>query len=307
VIQPETGGRLARLLEAGTFAVTGEVVPPRSADADPVTDQVRELVGYVDAVNVTDNPVASPHMSPLAGVHFASKAGVEPTVQLVARDRNSLALTGDLLGAWALGARNVLVLAGDPLSAGDHPDAKAVFDLGPNELVSLARQMRDEGTTLAGAEIVERPRFLIGVADAPLSDPYDPSKLEAKIDAGADYVVTQIAFDVEALAAWVEMMRTRGLFERAKVMIGMTPLRSAKQARFMDERLFGVSVPRSMIEALDDAGERAQEEGLAFTVEIARALVRIDGVAGLHIMGMGHEDLVRGVIEEAGLYPRPSF
>lgn len=305
MIQPETGGRLARLLEAGTFAVTGEVVPPRSADATPVTDQVRELVGYVDAVNVTDNPIASPHMSPLAGVHFASKAGIEPTVQLVARDRNTLALTGDLLGAWALGARNVLVLAGDPLSAGDHPDAKAVFDLGPNEVVSLARRMRDEGTTLTGGEIVEPPRFLIGVADAPLSDPYDPSKLEAKIDAGADYVVTQIAFDVEALAAWVEMMRTRGLFERAKVMIGMTPLRNVKQARYMDEKLFGVSVPAPIIEALETAGDDARTVGKNLSVEIVRSLKRIDGIAGLHLMGMGHEKLVRAVIEEAGLFPRP--
>lgn len=302
---PRHGSRLARLLEAGTFVVTGEVVPPRSGDPSPVSDQARELVGYVDAVNVTDNPAASPHMSPLAGVRAVADAGIEPTVQLVCRDRNRLGLTSDLLGAWALGARNVLVLAGDPLHVGDHPDAKAVFDIGPNDLVALARRMREEGTTLAGADLAEAPRFLIGVADAPLAEAYDPAKLESKIDAGADFVMTQIAYDVDALAAWADSMRGRGLFERAKVLIGLTPLRSARQARFMHEKLFGVSVPSAVIRALEDAGEDARQVGLGLTVEIVKALRKIEGIAGLHLMGLGHEDLVRAVVEESGLFPRP--
>jgi methylenetetrahydrofolate reductase (NADPH) len=300
------GGRLARLLEAGAFVLTGEVVPPRSADRTVVTNQARELVGYVDAVNVTDNPAASPHMSPLAGVRFVAEAGIEPTVQLVCRDRNRLALTADLVGAWALGARNLLALGGDPLQVGDHPDAKPVFDLGPSELVALARRMRDEGTTLAGAELSEPPRFLIGVADAPLADPYDPAGLEAKIDAGADLVMTQIAYDVEALAAWAEMMRPRGLFERARVLVGLVPLRSAQQARFLDQKLVGVSVPDAIIGALEEAGDDARQVGLGLTVDIVGALRKIDGVAGLHLMGMGHEDLVREVIEQTGMFPRPT-
>jgi methylenetetrahydrofolate reductase (NADPH) len=305
VTQAGPGGRLARLLQDGMFVVTGEVVPPRSADVSSVTDQARELVGYVDAVNVTDNPTASPHMSPLAGVRAVADAGLEPTVQLVCRDRNRLALTGDLLGAWALGARNLLVLAGDPLAVGDHADATAVFDLGPEALVALARRMRDEGTTLAGAELAEPPRFLIGVADAPLAEPYDAARLEAKVDAGADFVMTQIAYDVDALASWADTMRARGLFERAKVLIGLTPLRSAIQARFMDERLLGVRVPGTVIRTLEDAGDDARAVGVGLTVGIVKALRRIGGVAGLHLMGLGHEDLVRAVIEDAGLFPRP--
>lgn len=300
------GGRLARLLRARTFVVTGEVVPPRSADLSPVTDQARELVGYVDAVNVTDNPNASAHMSPLAGVRAVADAGIEPTVQLVCRDRNRLALIGDLLGAWALGARNLLVLAGDPLSVGDSPDAKPVFDIGPIDLVALARRMRDEAVTPSGVELAEPPRFLIGVAEAPLVEPYDPSKLEAKLDAGADLVTTQIAYDVEALAAWAAAMRSLGLFERAKVLIGLTPLRSARQARFMDEKLFGVSVPEPIIRNLEDAGDDAREVGSGLTVDLVRALRTIDDVAGIHLMGMGHEDLVRTVVERAGLFPRPT-
>ncbi len=167
-------------------------MPPRSGDGAKVREAARGLVGYVDAVNVTDNPSASPHMSPLAGARFVHEAGAEPTLQLVCRDRNRLAITADLLGGWALGARNLLVLGGDPMDVGDHPDAKAVFDLGPNEVVALARRIRDEGTTGAGAEIADPPRYLIGVADVPLADPYDPAKLEAKLDAGGDVVWTQI-------------------------------------------------------------------------------------------------------------------
>ena len=179
-----TGGRLAAILASGRFAVTGEVVPPRSADGAAVTDHARALVGYVDAANVTDNPTASAHMSPLAGVRFVSAAGVEPTVQLTCRDRNRLGITADLLGAWALGARNLLCLTGDPLTIGDHPDATVVNDLSVLDMVGLAKQMREEGTTLSGAEIADPPRYLIAVADMPLADPYDPKRLEDKLDAG---------------------------------------------------------------------------------------------------------------------------
>ena len=301
-----TGGRLAALLARGEFVVTGEIVPPRGANPDAVAEHARALVGYVDAVNVTDNPTASPHMSPLAGARFVAEAGIEPTVQLVARDRNRLALTGDLLGAWALGARNVLALGGDPPSVGDHPDAAAVFDLSANEVVSLARRLREEGTTLAGAEVVDPPRYLIGVADAPLADPYDPGKLEAKLDAGADFVMTQIAYDVERLAAWADAMRILGVLDRAKVIVGVAPLRSAKQARFMDEKLFGVSVPPALIEALDTAGGDAERVGAGLTTELVRAIRQIRGVAGVHLMGMGNDAVVRQVVESAGLFPRPT-
>lgn len=300
-----TGGRLAALLSAGEFCVTGEVVPPRSADGGAVTALARDLVGYVDAANVTDNPTASAHMSPLAGVRFVAQAGVEPTVQITCRDRNRLAITGDLLGAWALGARNLLCLTGDPLKIGDHPDAVAVNDLSVTDAVSLARRMRDEGTTLSGADIAEPPRFLIGVADVPLADPYDPARLEVKLDAGADLVMTQIAYDVEALAAWADTMRTRGVFERAKVIVGVVPLRSAKAARFMDQHLPGVTVPAAMMEALEGAGEQAGEVGLGLTIDVVQGIRGIDGVAGVHLMGMGHGDVVASVVEGTGLFPRP--
>jgi methylenetetrahydrofolate reductase (NADPH) len=300
------GGRLAGLLARGVFVVTGEIVPPRSGAGDEIAEHALGLVGYVDAVNITDNPTASAHMSPLAGVRFAHEAGLEPTVQLTARDRNRLSLTSDLLGAWALGARNVFCLSGDPIAIGDHPDAAVVGDLDVLGVIGLARRLRDEGTTLAGTEVAEPPRYLIGVADVPLAEPYDPSKLEAKLDAGADLVVTQIVYDVERLEGWAAMMHERGLSERAKVLIGLTPLRSARQARFMDERLPGVSVPSAMIAQLEEAGDHAPEVGLAQAIELIAAVRAIDGVAGVHVMAMGHDATTRALVEGAGLLPRPA-
>ncbi|HEY7667021.1 MAG TPA: methylenetetrahydrofolate reductase [Actinomycetota bacterium] len=300
------GGRLAALLGSGQFCVTSEVVPPRSANASPIVAHARALVGYVDAVNLTDNPTASAHMSPLAGVRAVADAGIEPTVQLTCRDRNRLAITADLLGAWALGARNVLCLSGDPLAVGDHPEAVAVGDLTVNEVVALTRRMRDEGTLLSGAELAEPPRYLIGVADLPLADPYDPARLESKLDAGADVVWTQIAYDVEGLAAWADRIRGLGVLERAHVIVGVVPLRSAAGARSMQEHLPGVRIPEALLRTLDDAGADAEAVGLELTIGVVEAARRIDGVSGIHLMGMGRDDLVVKVVEGAGLFPRPT-
>jgi methylenetetrahydrofolate reductase (NADPH) len=296
---------LAALLEAGEFVVTSEVVPPRSGDGARVREAARGLVGYVDAINVTDNPAASPYLAAPAGSHFVQEAGAEPTLQLVCRDRNRLAITADLLGAWALGARNLLVLGGDPMTVGDHPDAKPVFDLAPNDVVSLARRIRDEGTTGAGAEIADPPRYLIGVADVPFADPYDPAKLDAKLDAGGDVVWTQIVYDTDRLGEWVDLIRPRGILERARVIVGLVPLRSIKSARFLDG-LFGVHVPSEAFELLGAAGEDAERVGLEFTLSVVERIRAIEGIAGLHLMGIGRDDLVRTVVEEAGLFPRPT-
>jgi methylenetetrahydrofolate reductase (NADH) len=299
------GGRLAELLASGRFCVTSEVVPPRSADAGSVTAHARALVGYVDAVNVTDNPAASAHMSPLAGVRAVADAGIEPTVQLTSRDRNRLAITADLLGAWALGARTVLCLSGDPLAIGDHPEAVRVDDLSVNDVVGLARRMRDEGTTLSGDELAEPPRYLIGVADLPLADPYDPARLEAKLDAGADVIWTQIAYDVEGLARWIERIRSIGVLERAHVIVGVVPLRSVRAARRLQD-LPGVRVPAELLGRLEAAGDDATSVGLDITVEVVQGVRALDGVGGVHLMGLGRDDLIVRVVERAGLFPRPT-
>jgi methylenetetrahydrofolate reductase (NADPH) len=300
----ETPSRLGRILRSGRFCVTAEVVPPRSADPAPVTAQARELVGYADAVNVTDNPASAAHMGPLAGVAFVADAGVEPILQLTCRDRNRLALTSDLLGGWALGARAVLCLSGDPAARGDHPDAKEVYDLTVLDLVRLAAGLRDQGRLLSGAIIERPPRYLIGVADLPLAEGYDPARLEAKIDAGADFVQTQIVYDVGAFTAWADAARSRGVFDRVAVIAGVAPLRSAKQARLVGS-LPGVSVPADVLRTLEEAGPDAEEEGTRLAIRIVNGLKEIRGLAGVHLMGLGQEAAVRRVVEGAGLLPRP--
>jgi methylenetetrahydrofolate reductase (NADPH) len=300
------GGHLATLLRRGEFVVTGEIVPPVGASISSVTDHAVALVGSVDAVNLTDNPTATPHMSPVAAVAASAAAGIEPTLQLTVRDRNRLALTGDLLGAWALGARNLFCLSGDPIHVGDHPDAAVAADLDVNQVVGLANRMREDGTTLSGVDIADPPRYLTGVADLPLGDPYDPTRLEGKLDAGADFVMTQIVYDVEALRAWADLMRGRGLFERASVVLGVMPLRSANQARFMNEKLPGVSVPAAMIDALEAAGDDAAAAGLELTVSLVADLRRIGSIAGIHVMAMGHDEVTRALVARSGLFPRPT-
>jgi methylenetetrahydrofolate reductase (NADH) len=298
------GSRLERVLQGRGFAVTAEAVPPRSADPEAVRAQARALVGYADAVNVTDSPTGTAHMSPVAGSALVAAEGVEPTIQLACRDRNRLALTGDLLGAWALGARNVLCLTGDRISAGDHPEAVEVHDLTVIDLVRFAVRLRDGVSSLSGALVEPVPRYFVGVADVPLADPYDPTRLEAKVEAGADFVQTQIVYDVDALGEWAERVRPVGVFERTFVLAGVAPPRSAASARFMREHLPGVMVPDEVIRRLEGA-EDPVEEGVRITVDVVKRVREIDGMAGVHVMGLGREESVRRVIEEAGLLPRP--
>jgi methylenetetrahydrofolate reductase (NADPH) len=280
------------------------VVPPRSASGQAVTDQARGLVGYADAVNVTDNPTSSAHMSPVAGSSLVARAGLEPVVQLTSRDRNRLGLTSDLLGAWAVGARNVLCLSGDPPAVGDHPEAKAVGDLSVVDLVGLVRRLRDEGRFLSGGSAEAPPRFFVGVADVPLAPGYSFDRLERKAEAGAHFVQTQIVFDVDAYGEWVEGARERGLLERLFVLAGVAAPKGPKVARYMREHLPGVVVPDRVVEALDRAGPDAEDEGVRVAVEVVGGL-RAMGVSGVHVMGLGRTEPVRRVIEAAGLLPRP--
>jgi 5,10-methylenetetrahydrofolate reductase len=297
----QAGSRLERVLHQDGFAVTAEVVPPRSADPGPVRAQARALAGYADAANVTDSPAASAHMSPVAGSALVAAEGVEPTLQLACRDRNRLALTGDLLGAWALGARNVLCLTGDGITGGQ---AVEVHDLTVIDLIRLAVRLRKEGSSSSDETFDPAPRYFVGVADLPLARPYDPGRLEKKADAGADFVQTQIVYDVDALGEWTERLRPLGLFERMFALVGVAPPRSAASARFMRDHLSGVIVPDPVIARLEGSDDPA-EEGVALTVELVKRLREIDGVAGVHVMGLGREEAVRRVIDRSGLLPRP--
>jgi 5,10-methylenetetrahydrofolate reductase len=297
--------RMERLLHHGVFCVTSEVVPPRGADPLAVRTQARGLVGYADAINVTDNPTASAHMSVVAGSGLVAGAGLEPVVQLTCRDRNRLGLTSDLLGAWALGARNILCLTGDPPRTGDHPQTKGVYDLEVMDLIGLAASLRRDGRLLSGAVAEDPPRYFIGVADVPLAPEYRFERLEQKADAGADFVQTQIVFDVDAFAAWADEARARGIFERMFVLAGVAVARGPRTARYINRHLPGVTVPPRVINLLEDAGPDAEPEGIRLTVEVVARLKAIHGIAGIHVMGLGQIEPVRRVIEAAGLLPRP--
>jgi methylenetetrahydrofolate reductase (NADPH) len=188
---------------------------------------------------------------------------------------------------------------------GDDPEAPTVGDLDVQGLIGLAKRLREHGTTLTGKAVADPPRFFIGVAEMPSAHPYQPQRLEQKLEAGADLVMTQIAYDVEALAAWADRLRSDGFFERAKFLIGVTPLKSVKQATFMNEKLPGVRVPPEMLSALAAAGEDAAQVGLALTIGVVKAILQIPGVSGVHLMGMGDDATVRKVVDGAGLFPRP--
>jgi 5,10-methylenetetrahydrofolate reductase len=296
--------RLARVLRHGAFAVTAEVVPPRTADTAAVIAQARALLGYADAANVTDSPTAAAHMSPVAGAALVAAEGVEPVVQLACRDRNRLAITGDLLGAWAVGARNVLCLTGDPPGPGDGPVAVQVHDLDVLELVRFAVRLRDRAEDLDGKPVDPAPRYFVGVADLPLVPEYDSTRLEQKADAGADFLQTQIVYDVDALGEWAEGVRPKGIFERMSVLVGVAPPRSARTARYVRDHLPGVVVPDQVIRRLEETDDPGAE-GVRLTVEVVKRLREIEGVAGVHVMGLGKEEGVRRVIEDAGLLPRP--
>jgi 5,10-methylenetetrahydrofolate reductase len=302
-----SASRLERLLHQGVFSVTAEAVPPRSADPTSLTLQARGLVGYADAVNVTDNPTASAHMGAVAGVAMVSAAGLEPVLQITVRDRNRLALTADLLAAWAMGARNVLCLTGDPPTRGDHPEAKGVYDIDVMDLIGLVTGLRKDGRLLSGAHIDGPPRYFAGVADVPLADGYRFDRLEQKAEAGADFVQTQIVFDVDAFGEWADEARSRGIFERMFILAGVAVPKSPKVARYMREHLQGVAVPEVVIQRLDQAGPDAEAEGVRLTADIVTRLRAIEGIAGIHVMGLGRTEPVRKVIQTAGLLPRPGI
>jgi len=295
-------GRLEAVLRAGQFAVTAETTPPDAADAGAVLARVGELKGVADAVNVTDGAGARAHMSGLAAAAILARAGIEPTLQLTTRDRNRLALQGELLGAAALGVPNVLCLRGDDLSVGDQPEAKAVQDLDSRGLLETACVMRDEGVLPGGRRLTPPPRLLLGAADAPLDPPpeWRPEALAAKVEAGADFVQTQYCFDLGLLRRYLERLGEHGLMGRLYILVGIGPLASARSARWMNGHLPGVSIPESVIRRLEGAPDEA-EEGCRICAELLQELQQIEGVAGAHLMAPRQERAIAQAVRDSGV------
>jgi methylenetetrahydrofolate reductase (NADPH) len=277
--------RLSKILRAGQFAVTAEIAPPASADPQALLDKALPLRGLADAVNVTDGAQARASMSPLAAAAILVRNDIEPILQLSCRDRNRIALQSDLLGAAALGIRNVLMLRGDDPTAGDQPDTKPVFDLDTQALVQTAARMRDEGTLPSGRALQGRPDFFIGATDSPLDPALDwmPDKLKAKIEAGTEFVQTQFCMDLDVLARYLRRLADDGLLERVFFLIGIAPLASAQSAHWMRKNLPGVIIPDAIVTRMERASDQ-KAEGRRICVELLQQLSELKGVAGAHVM-----------------------
>ena len=294
---------LQRRISDGAFAITAEVTPPLSADAGVLLAKAEPLRGRVDGINVTDAAGARSAMGSFAAAAILAREGFEPVVQVTCRDRNRIAMVGDLLGAAAQGVHNVLVLHGDDPTGGDQPEATPVYDFDSRGVMSLIRQMRDDGVSPSGRKIEPAPQFFIGGADSP-RDPaadWQPTGLLAKIEAGADFVQTQFCFDLEVTRRYLARLSDAGIPERLKILIGIGPMPSARSARWMNENLFGVTVPDAVIGRLEQA-EDAKAEGRRICIELMQGMREIPGISGVHIMAPNQGmDAVAQVIDESGL------
>lgn len=303
------GSRLERVLRSGRFAVTAELNAPDSADPHDVYKNALVLAEVCDAINATDGSGAHCHMSSMGCCALLTRAGYEAVLQISCRDRNRIGIQGDLLGAAAMGVKNVLCLTGDDVSVGDQPEAKRVFDLDSIQLLRVARIMRDQGMFLSGRKLTTAPRLFLGAAENPFAPPYDfrPLRLAKKIEAGADFFQLQYCFDVPRLEQFMRRVRELGLHERAFILVGVGPLRSAKVAEFMRTKVPGVHIPDAIVQRLASLPPKQQaEEGKRICIDIIQHVREIEGVHGVHVMAYRQEEMVAEIIHRAGLFPRRS-
>ena len=297
-----TKSNLKQALENGRFVITAETSPPDAADAESVIRRVGCLKNIVDAVNVTDGAGAKPHMSALATAAILAKNGIEPVLQFTTRDRNRIAIQGDLIGGWALGIPNILCLYGDDITVGDQPDSKKVHDIDSKQLIETAKIMKDEGTFPTGRKIDPKPELFIGAADLPRvpEKDFNASGLLAKISAGANFFQTQFAFDIDVLKDYMKVINDAGVTEKAYYIVGLGPLASAKSAKWMDTNLFGVNIPEKVIKRIESADDE-KAEGQKICVELLEQFKEIDGIHGAHLMGPRQEQNIADLVSKAGL------
>ncbi len=313
------GSNLEKVLRAGHFAVTGELGPPTSANRAVIEEKAQHLKGNVDSVNITDNQTAVVRMSSISVAVMLMELGIEPNIQMTARDRNRIAIQADLLGAAALGIKNLLCLTGDHQTFGNHPMAKNVFDMDSIGMLMMVRDMRDKGIVQSGDEMDVPPRFFLGAAANPFADPFDfrPYRLAKKVKAGADFIQTQIIFNVPKFAEYIKRAGDLGLLDDVYILAGVSPIKTSGAARYMATQVPGMDVPDECVQRMVDAikgipkeekkARRAAwaEAGTNICVEVIQQVKEIPGVAGVHIMAIEWEKVVPTICERAGLLPRP--
>jgi methylenetetrahydrofolate reductase (NADPH) len=306
----KSGSNLERVLTEGKFAVTGELGPPRSAGPGAVKEKAQYLKGMVDAVNITDNQTAVVRMASMAASALAILEGLEPNYQMVCRDRNRIAMQSDIMGASALGIRNMLCLSGDHQIFGEDPKCKKVFDIDSMQLIALVKKMRDQSKFMSGKDIDEAPKLFIGAAANPFAEPYEyrVHRLAKKVAAGADFIQTQCIYNMDRFRLWVKQANDMGLTEKVYILAGVTPMKSLGMARYMKKNVPGLDVPDWVIKRLKGVEKKKQaSEGIAICCEQIAEFKELPGIAGVHIMAIEWEKRMPEIVERAELLPRPVF
>ena len=295
-------GRLERVLRAGGFAVTAEIAPPDSANPAEVYERAALFDGYVDAINATDGSGAHCHMSSVGMCSLLTRRGYAMVMQVSARDRNRIAIQGDVLGAAAMGVASILCLTGDGVDVGDHPQAKPVFDVDSLSMLSMLRGMRDNARFLSGRKLTEPPRVFLGAAANPFAPPHDyrPFRLAKKVAAGAQFVQTQYCFDVEMFKRYMAAVRDAGTHEQVFILAGVGPLASARSAEWIRSNVPGIHIPDAVIRRLKGAADQ-QQEGVNICIDMIHRIGAIEGVQGIHIMAYRQEHRVAEIVERSGV------
>lgn len=299
---------LQKVFASGAFAVTGELGPPKSAEREKIEHHAHLLKNCVDAVNLTDNQTAIVRTSSIACGRILIDEGLDPVIQITCRDRNRIAIQSDVLGAVALGMKNILCLQGDHANFGNEPNAKNVNDLDSMNLIQALRKMRDEQTFIGGEKLAAPIDIFIGAVENPFADPFEyrAYRLAKKVEAGADFIQTQAIFDMDRFELWMEKVRQLGIHKKVPIMAGVIPIKSLGAVRYMKNNVSGMIVPDAIIERIK-AAENKKEEGVKLCVEMIEHLKTVEGVAGIHLMAVAWEEIVPEITERAGLLPRPKF
>ncbi|MDR4498235.1 MAG: methylenetetrahydrofolate reductase [Candidatus Scalindua sp.] len=304
----KAGSNLEKLLRKGEFVVTAELGPPRGASREMVEGKAKILKGFADAYNLTDCQTAMVRLSSIASGVMLLNMGMEPIIQMTCRDRNRIAMQSDILGAAALGIKNLLCLTGDHQCFGDHPEAKGVFDLDSIQLLNMSRQMRDESKFQSGGELKVEPRLFLGAAENPFADPFKfrAVRLAKKIAAGCDFIQTQIIYNMKKFEEWMGIVRDMGLHKKVSILAGITPIKSLGMAKYMKNNVPGLDVPDEIIQRLQDTKDK-KAEGVNICLETVEQVKNIEGVSGVHIMAIEWEEVIPEIVERAGLLPRPTL
>lgn len=322
----KSGSNLEKVILSGAPVVTAELGPPVSADPAPVLQKAQLLKGFCDAVNITDCQTAIVRLSSIAGAILVMKEGLEPVIQMTCRDRNRIAIQSDLLGAYALGIRNCLCIAGDHQRFSavgrfkGHPGAKNVYDIDTCQMVGILKKMREEGLQEGGDKIEYPPRFFIGATWTPTAEPLDfrPINLKKKIQSGADFIQTQGIFHIDLFKHQMQRIRAMGLHEKAAILAGIIVPRSLSMLKYMSSSVPGILIPERFLKRMADVKEKAgadkdevktrqEEEGIKIAVELVHQVLDIEGVRGIHIQSISWEKAVGRIVKTVGLYPRPEI